>query len=126
MKILFTFLLAVTMWGGTPTITPGAVCGAGCTATGVGTDKEGTVTVTVFAGATPVPGNPMFTLTFGFAFENDAVCVISPANDFAQGQTGPLGVTTGSKTFVSFIALGSMSIPGSGSFSYKWNYICRG
>jgi hypothetical protein len=114
---------------GTPTVTVGTTgAGANATASIVGTDSNGMVSVTTSALDTPLPNNALVTVAFSNAYTNSPTVVFVPANTAASnlGANGAyihdFGV--GGTSFV--LSSGAVPLPATTAATYSWYYMTMG
>jgi hypothetical protein len=120
-----------------PTVSPvPAGAGAGATASVVGTDSAGTITLTTAARAARRSNSEVLRLTFAAAWTAPPICTITPANDAAwallfgrflpHGQAASVRLRQADVTTTSFaLRVGVTSLPREAEV-YQWNYIAVG
>lgn len=105
-------------YGTAPTIAVGAGGGTGATASIVGTDVGGEITLNT--GTTPSTGATAVTVTFHRAFGSAPFVSLSPANANAALLSGVTAVYITATTTTFVITTGSTGL--TGSVTYKWNF----
>lgn len=118
-------LVVPVVYSATPSISAGAGAGTGGTASIIGTNGVGIITINT--GTLPATSAVIATVTFSgsFAFPTSCVGVIS-ANDDATLIAGVAGIIRVSGTTTTFILNSASAAALTGSLTYKFNYIVEG
>jgi hypothetical protein len=106
--------------GSTPITSIGGGAGTGATATVVGTDAAGQVTVTT--GTAPAASTMVVKVTFATAYGVEPHVILVPANGNASELTGPSFVKENGASGA-FFKMTSGNTALTASKTYKWNYI---
>jgi hypothetical protein len=114
---------------GVPAVSTGPGAGPNATATIVGSDLAGTITLTTSVADTPIVAATIVALTFSIAYTAPPIVLMMPANDAAWNLTYGTAVlrqvdVTG--TAFTIRSGSSATLPATTAAVYVWNYMVMG
>jgi hypothetical protein len=112
--------------GSAPTVAVGSGAGASGTASVVGTDTDGIITINTNAADTPAASSTIITVTFASTWGAAPTVIIMPTNDAADNLAANLvRCNSANTTTTQFLfTAGATSLPATTTATYKFAYHC--